>query len=113
MSPINTLCNVGRQMMAGLPEHVSDGDIEEMFTSADTDNDGKIVWEEFLKMITPVNIQVTLSLLHCPTLCFIGLHHVMNYLEYSRMLRIASTNRNEACMKHPMKGLNFGEPVSL
>ena len=98
MSPINTLCNVGRQMMAGLPEHVSDGDIEEMFTSADTDNDGKIVWEEFLKMITPVNIQVTLSLLHCPTFCFIGLHHVMNYLEYSRMLRIALTNRNEGCM---------------
>ena len=45
-------------MMSQLPEHVSETDIEDMFNFADKDKDGKIVWEEFLKMITPVKIQV-------------------------------------------------------
>ena len=40
-------------MMSHLPEHVSDSEIEEMFSYADKDNDGKISWEEFL-----VNIQI-------------------------------------------------------
>ena len=38
-------------MMSHLPEHVSDTEIEEMFSYADKDNDGKISWEEFLVSI--------------------------------------------------------------
>ena len=40
-----------RNMMSHLPEHVSDTEIEEMFSYADKDNDGKISWEEFLVSI--------------------------------------------------------------
>ena len=39
-----------------------------------------------------------------------------NYLESSRMFtcnNISSINRNEACRRQPMTGLNFGDPVSL
>ena len=42
--------------MSGLPEHVSDQEIEEMFKFADRDEDGKICWEEFLLMISPVQL---------------------------------------------------------
>merc|ERR1711892_839986 len=48
-----------RQMMTNLPEPVSDQEILEMFSFADKNNDGKISWEEFLVMITPVRIQET------------------------------------------------------
>ena len=41
-----------RNMMSHLPEHVSDSEIEEMFSYADKDNDGKISWEEFLVRLT-------------------------------------------------------------
>ena len=57
-------CHADRQMMSQLPEHVSETDIEDMFNFADKDKDGKIVWEEFLKMITPVKIQVIEMLLN-------------------------------------------------
>ena len=43
-------------MMSQLPEHVADQEIEEMFQFADKDKDGRINWEEFLLMITPVNM---------------------------------------------------------
>ena len=43
-------------MMSQLPEHVADQEIEEMFKFADRDEDGKIGWEEFLLMITPVKM---------------------------------------------------------
>ena len=42
--------------MSQLPEHVSDQEIEDMFKFADRDEDGKIGWEEFLLMITPVKM---------------------------------------------------------
>ena len=35
-------------MMSHLPEHVSEEEIEEMFSFADKNKDGKISWEEFL-----------------------------------------------------------------
>ena len=38
-------------MMSHLPEHVSDAEIEEMFSFADKNNDGRISWEEFLVII--------------------------------------------------------------
>ena len=37
-----------RLMMSHLPEHVSDAEIEEMFSFADKNNDGRISWDEFL-----------------------------------------------------------------
>ena len=37
-----------RNMMSHLPEHVSDAEIEEMFSFADKNNDGRISWEEFM-----------------------------------------------------------------
>ena len=40
-----------RNMMSHLPEHVSDAEIEEMFSFADKNNDGRISWEEFLVII--------------------------------------------------------------
>jgi calmodulin len=40
-------------MMSRLPVYVSEQDIEEMFTVADRDKDGKISYQEFLTMITP------------------------------------------------------------
>merc|ERR1711931_587833 len=46
-------------MMTSLPEPVPELEIMEMFTFADKDKDGKISWEEFLVMITPVRLQET------------------------------------------------------
>ena len=43
-------------MMSGLPEQVAEQEIEEMFQFADQDSDGRIGWEEFLLMITPVKM---------------------------------------------------------
>ena len=40
-------------MMSNLPEVVSEEDIEEMFTYADKDGDGKISYTEFQVMISP------------------------------------------------------------
>jgi len=40
-------------MMSRLPVYVSEQDIDEMFTVADRDKDGKISYQEFLTMITP------------------------------------------------------------
>lgn len=40
-------------IMKNLPEEVADCDIEEMFTTADADNDGRISWSEFQTMIVP------------------------------------------------------------
>ena len=40
-------------MMRNLPEKVSDEEIEEMFSFADVDNDGKISYDEFQIMINP------------------------------------------------------------
>jgi len=46
-----------RNMMSHLPEPVSDTEIREMFNFADKNKDGRISWEEFLVMITPVRAQ--------------------------------------------------------
>ena len=43
-----------RQMMSHLPERVPDQEITEMFEFADRDGDGRISYDEFLVMITPV-----------------------------------------------------------
>ena len=43
-----------RQMMTHLPEPVADQEILEMFNFADKDRDGRINFDEFLVMITPV-----------------------------------------------------------
>ena len=40
-------------MMSNLPEVVDEADIEEMFTYADKDGDGKISYAEFQVMISP------------------------------------------------------------
>ena len=40
-----------RQMMSHLPEHVTDAEIEEMFSFADRNKDGRISWEEFLVIV--------------------------------------------------------------
>ena len=45
-----------RNMMSHLPEHVSEEEIEEMFSFADKNKDGKISWEEFLVTFAfPIN----------------------------------------------------------
>ena len=41
-------------MMSHLPERVPDQEITEMFEFADRDGDGRISYDEFLVMITPV-----------------------------------------------------------
>ena len=43
-------------MMSHLPEQVSEDEIEEMFSAADRNNDGKISWEEFLVTFTFIQI---------------------------------------------------------
>ena len=43
-------------MMNHLPEPVDDQEIMEMFKYADKDRDGRINFEEFLVMITPVKV---------------------------------------------------------
>jgi len=48
-----------RQMMSHLPEHVPDTEILEMFKYADKDRDGRISYDEFLIMITPVKVPET------------------------------------------------------
>ena len=40
-------------MMRNLPEKVSDEEIEQMFSFADANNDGKISYDEFQIMINP------------------------------------------------------------
>ena len=40
-------------MMRNLPEKVSDEEIEQMFSFADVNNDGKISYDEFQIMINP------------------------------------------------------------
>ena len=45
-----------RNMMSHLPEQVSEEEIEEMFSAADRNNDGKISWEEFLVTFTFIQI---------------------------------------------------------
>ena len=45
-----------KQMMNHLPEPVDDQEIMEMFNYADKDRDGRINFEEFLVMITPVKV---------------------------------------------------------
>lgn len=44
-------------MMTNLPEKVSEDDIEEMFSFADKDKDGKISFNEFQLMINPPKIE--------------------------------------------------------
>ena len=45
-----------RNMMSHLPEHVSEEEIEAMFSFADKNKDGKISWEEFLVTFAfPIN----------------------------------------------------------
>jgi hypothetical protein len=44
-------------MMTHLPEPVSEQDIMEMFSFADKDRDGRISYDEFLIMITPVKVR--------------------------------------------------------
>ena len=39
--------------MKKLPEHVSDNDIRDMFTAADTNKDGILDFEEFGRMVVP------------------------------------------------------------
>ena len=41
-------------MMRNLPEKVSEEDIEEMFSYADQDRDGKLSYSEFQVMINPL-----------------------------------------------------------
>ena len=58
--------------MSHLPEPVSEQDIMEMFSFADKDRDGKISYDEFLIMITPVKVLhlLLLFLLHFLLLLF-------------------------------------------
>ena len=53
-------------MMSHLPEHVPDTEILEMFSFADKDRDGRISYEEFLIMITPVRVPDTPLILARP-----------------------------------------------
>jgi len=57
-------------MMLNLPVEVSEGDIEEMFTYADQDRDGRISYLEFQTMINPPKPpeppKPTLADLHTP-----------------------------------------------
>lgn len=45
-------------IMKSLPEHVSDEDIDLMFSAADTDKDDNINFAEFSRMIIPAKPQV-------------------------------------------------------
>ena len=47
-----------RFIMKSLPEHVSDEDIDLMFSTADTDHDDNINYQEFSKMIIPAKPQI-------------------------------------------------------
>ena len=42
-----------KQMMAKLGEKLTDGEIDEMMKEADTDNDGRVNYNEFLAMMKP------------------------------------------------------------
>ena len=53
-------------MMSHLPEHVPDTEILEMFSFADKDRAGRISYEEFLIMITPVRVPDTPLILARP-----------------------------------------------
>ena len=53
-------------MMSHLPEHVPDTEILEMFSFADKDRDGRISYDEFLIMITPVRVPDTPLILARP-----------------------------------------------
>ena len=54
------------------------------------------------------------SLLHCHTLCLIGLHYAVK-LELSRIFYnvLLQQGLNEACAQSQSEGLNFSDPVSL
>ena len=42
-----------KQMMTKLGEKLTDGEIDEMMKEADTDNDGRVNYNEFLAMMKP------------------------------------------------------------
>ena len=42
-----------KQMMSKLGEKLTDGEIDEMMKEADTDNDGRVNYNEFLAMMKP------------------------------------------------------------